>query len=78
MNLQKDIEKYVLKIKGHKDRDLCDLCLCLICLNQVKQTIVNIDESKIERAIEYSHKIKRNDLASILRLLQALSILKVS
>lgn len=78
MNIQKDLEKYVAKIKGNKDHDLCDLCLCLVCLNQLKKVIQDFDDSKLESAIEYSHKIKRNDITAMLRILQELSILKSS
>ena len=78
MNIQKDLEQYVIKIKSHKNRDLCDLCLCLVDLNRVKKAVENLDEERIIRAIEYSHKIKRNDITAMLRLLQHLTILKMS
>lgn len=78
MNIQKELEQYVIKIKSHKNCDLCDLCLCLVELNRVKKAIENLDEERIIRAIEYSHKIKRNDITAMLRILQELSILKSS
>ncbi|WP_405314960.1 hypothetical protein [Faecalibacillus faecis] len=77
MKIQRELERFIPQIKS-SNHALCDLCLCLIDLNQVKKSIYSLDENRLKRAIEYAQQIKRSDLVSLLQLLQALSILKNS
>lgn len=78
MNIQKEIDRYLLKINSCNDQELCDLCISLISLNQVKKAVENVSIERLNRAILYTQKIKRHDLTVLLQLLKTLTILRNS
>ena len=78
MNLQKEIDRYLLKINSCNDQELCDLCISLIRLNQLKKAVENISIERLDGAIRYTQKIKRHDLTVMLQLLKTLTILRNS
>lgn len=78
MNIQKEIERYLFKINSCNDQELCDLCISLISLNQVKKAVENVSVERLDSAIRYTQKIKRHDLTVLLQLLKTLTILRNS
>ena len=78
MNIQKEIDRYLFKINSCNDQELCDLCISLIRLNQVKKAVENVSVERLNRAILYTQKIKRHDLTVMLQLLKTLTILRNS
>ena len=78
MNIQKEIDRYLLKINSCNDQELCDLCISLISLNQVKKAVENVSIKRLDSAIRYTQKIKRHDLTVMLQLLKTLTILRNS
>lgn len=78
MNIQKEIDRYLLKINSCNDQELCDLCISLISLNQVKKAVENVSIKRLDSAIRYTQKIKRHDLTVLLQLLKTLTILRNS
>lgn len=76
MRIQKDLERYVSECTD--DQDLRDLCLCLVCLNQLKRVIDQFDKTRLKGAIRCANKRKRHDITAMLRILQQLTILKIS
>jgi len=78
MNIQKEIDRYLNKINSCNDQELCDLCISLIRLNQVKKAVENVSIERLDGAIRYTKKIKRHDLTVMLQLLKTLTILRNS
>lgn len=78
MNIQKEIDRYLNKINSCNDQELCDLCISLIRLNQVKKAVDNVSIERLNRAIRYSEKIGRKDITVLLQLLKSLTILRNS
>lgn len=76
MNLQKEIEKHILKLKTDNTQDLYDLCLMLIKLNKLRSVIIGLDKKKIKGALRECDRLKRQDLKPLLELLQAVTILE--
>lgn len=75
MNLQKEIEKHILKLKTDNTQDLCDLCLMLIKLNKLRSVIIGLDKKKIKGALRECDR-NRQDLKPLLELLQAVTVLE--
>jgi len=76
MNLQKEIEKHILKLKTDNTQDLYDLCLMLIKLNKLRSVIIGLDKKKIKGALRECDRLKRQDLKPLLELLQAVTVLE--
>lgn len=76
MNLQKEIEKHILKLKTDNTQDLCDLCLMLIKLNKLRSVIIGLDKMKIKSALRECDRLNRQDLKPLLELLQAVAVLE--
>lgn len=76
MNLQKEIEKHILKLKTSNKQDLCDLCLMLIKLNKIRSVIIGLDKRKIKSALRECDRLNRQDLKPLLELLQAVTVLE--
>ena len=76
MNLQKEIEKHVLKLKTDNTQDLCDLCLMLIKLNKLRSVIIGLDKRKIKSALRECDRLKRQDLKPLIELLRAVTVLE--
>lgn len=76
MNLQKEIEKYILKLKTDNTQDLCDLCLMLIKLNKLRSVIIGLDKMKIKNALRECDRLNRQDLKPLIELLQAVTVLE--
>lgn len=76
MNIQKEIEKHILKLKTDNTQDLCDLCLMLIKLNKLRSVIIGLDKMKIKSALRECDRLNRQDLKPLLELLQAVTVLE--
>ena len=76
MNLQKEIEKHILRLKTDNTQDLCDLCLMLIKLNKLRSVIIGLDKMKIKSALRECDRLNRQDLKPLLELLQAVTVLE--
>lgn len=76
MNLQKEIEKHILKLKTSNKQDLCDLCLMLIKLNKIRSAVIGLDQMKIKNALRECDRLNRQDLKPLLELLQAVTVLE--
>lgn len=76
MNLQKEIEKHILRLKTDNTQDLCDLCLMLIKLNKLRSFIIGLDKMKIKSALRECDRLNRQDLKPLLELLQAVTVLE--
>ena len=76
MNLQKEIEKHILKLKTDNTQDLCDLCLILIKLNKIRSAIIGLDKRKIKSALRECDRLNRLDLKPLIELLQAITVLE--
>lgn len=76
MNLQKEIEKHILRLKTDNTQDLCDLCLMLIKLNKLRSVIIGLDKMKIKSALRECDRLQRQDLKPLLELLQAVTVLE--
>ena len=76
MNLQKEIEKHILKLKIDNTQDLCDLCLMLIKLNKLRSVIIGLDKRKIKSALRECDRLNRQDLKPLIELLQAVTVLE--
>lgn len=76
MNLQKEIEKHILKLKTSNKQDLCDLCLMLIKLNKIRSVIIGLDKRKIKSALRECDRLNRQDLKPLLELLMAVTVLE--
>ena len=76
MNLQKEIEKHILKLKTDNTQDLCDLCLMLIKLNKLRSVIIGLDKMKIKNALRECDRLNRQDLKPLIELLQAVTVLE--
>lgn len=76
MNLQKEIEKHILKLKTDNTQDLCDLCLMLIKLNKLRSVIIGLDNMKIKSALRECDRLNRQDLKTLIELLRAVAVLE--
>lgn len=76
MNLQKEIEKHILKLRTDNTQGLCDLCLMLIKLNKLRSVIIGLDKMKIKSALRECDRLNRQDLKPLLKLLQAVTVLE--